>query len=141
MTKAPFPVSQILVPVDMGTPDASGPALATAAWHAGQTGARVHVLTVVKPLGGAITELPASHQEDFEAFVAGAAARHGCAMTAVLRSHESPDHVIRETVKSLGIDLVVMTTHHPSLTDRLLGSHASRTALHADCSVLVLRGE
>tara|TARA_B100000809_G_C14691092_1_gene370565 strand:- start:31 stop:171 length:141 start_codon:yes stop_codon:yes gene_type:complete len=45
-----------------------------------------------------------------------------------------------ETISKGDFDFVVMATHHPKLTDHVFGSHASQTALHADCSVLILRG-
>lgn len=45
-----------------------------------------------------------------------------------------------ETISKGDFDFVVMATHQPKLTDHVFGSYASQTALHADCSVLILRG-
>ena len=49
------------------------------------------------------------------------------------------NEIIQQTVKQHEIDFVVMASHHPRLADHLFGSHASQTALHANCSVLVVR--
>lgn len=39
------------------------------------------------------------------------------------------------------IDLIVMASHKPMAKDYLFGSHAGHIALHAPCSVFVVRGE
>ena len=139
-TASPLRATHILVPVDMGDPAASERAVATAAWFALQSQARLSVLTVANPLGDTITEMPEVQKPSFVTFVADMSARHGIDMEAVFRSHESVDHVIHQVIEERVIDLVVMATHHPRLADHLFGSHAAQTALHNDCSVLVLRG-
>ena len=88
-TTPPFPITQILVPVDM------------------------------------------RHKE---------AERLGHAITPLFESHEAVNETIQKVIAKHGVDFVVMATHHPRLTDHLFGSHASQTALHANCSVLILRG-
>ncbi len=139
--QCPIRINHILAPVDMRHRDASETAMDAAAWFARQTGARISVLTVARPLGDAITEMPEIHQPAFEDYVASLAEKHGCRFEALFRSHESVDRVIRDVVRDCEIDFVVMATHHPKLTDHLFGSHASQTALRADCSVLVIRSE
>ncbi len=138
-TPCPIRISHILTPVDMRHREASAAAISAAAWFAAQTGARISVLTVARPLGDAITEMPEGEKPAFDAFVAAQAEKQGRPLEAVFRSHESVDHVIQEEIREREIDFAVMATHHPRLADHLFGSHASQTALHADCSVLVIR--
>ena len=135
----PFPVTRILVPVDLHHTAASQPAIETAAKLARLAGAKLLVLTVVNPLGTHMTEMPEAHKPDFEAFVKGEADRCGYPIQPLFRSHESVNETICKTVKAEGVDLIVMASHHPRLADHLIGSHASQTALHTDCSVLVVR--
>jgi len=139
-TALPFRAAHILVPVDMRDPAASEHAVTTAAWFALPSKAELSILTVAHPFGDAITEMPEDHKQRFMTFVADMSASHGVEMDAVFRSHESIDHAIGQVIEERSIDLVVMATHQPRLADHLFGSHASQTALHNDCSVLVLRG-
>ena len=46
---------------------------------------------------------------------------------------------ILNAARELSADLIVMPTHMPTARDYLLGSHAARIALHAPCSVMVVR--
>lgn len=39
------------------------------------------------------------------------------------------------------VDLIVMASHRPGLRDYLLGANSARVVRHADCSVMVVRGE
>lgn len=135
----PRKIRHILVPIDMAEREQSEPAIEMAAWLARQTGARITALTVAKPLGDAFTEMPEVHQPEFEGFVAERSDHHAIPIEALFRSHEAIDHVIREVIDQLAVDFVVMATHQPRISDHLFGSHASQTALHNDCSVLVLR--
>ncbi|NND72538.1 MAG: universal stress protein [Rhodothermales bacterium] len=46
---------------------------------------------------------------------------------------------ILKIADELSVDAIVMATHMPMVRDYLLGSHASHVALHAQCSVFVVR--
>lgn len=135
----PFATKNILVPVDMRHKEACEKAIETAVYFARQTGGKVSILTTANPLGKHLTDGPAQHEPAFRAFVDAQGAKHDFPIKPIFRAHESPNHVIREAVEKNNFDFVVMATHHPKLTDHLFGSHASQTALHADCSVLILR--
>lgn len=139
-TRPPFPITQILVPVDMRHREASQLAVESAVFLARPSGASVSILTVTNPLGTHLTEMPEARKPDFEAFVAAEAERLGFVITPLFESHEAVNETIQKVIKKHGVDFVVMATHHPRLTDHLFGSHASQTALHANCSVLILRG-
>lgn len=139
-TKPPFAATHILVPVDMRHSEASRLAVESAVYLARLAGAKVSILTVTNPLGTHLTEMPEARKPEFAAFVAGEAERLGHAITPLFESHEAVNETIQKVIDKQGVDFVVMATHHPRLTDHLFGSHASQTALHANCSVLILRG-
>lgn len=46
---------------------------------------------------------------------------------------------IVEYARKHGIEIIIISSHRPDLSDYLLGSTASRVVRHAQCSVLVLR--
>jgi nucleotide-binding universal stress UspA family protein len=46
---------------------------------------------------------------------------------------------ILRVAKEVGADLIVMGSHHPELSDYLLGPNAARVMRHANCSVMVVR--
>ncbi|MEZ6000239.1 universal stress protein [Hyphomonas sp.] len=139
-TKLPFAATHILVPVDMRHKEASQLAVESAVCLAGLSGAKVSILTVTNPLGTHLTEMPEARKPEFDAFVAQEADRLGHAITPLFESHEAVNETIQKVIAKHGVDFVVMATHHPRLSDHLFGSHASQTALHANCSVLILRG-
>ncbi len=140
-TKPPFAATHILVPVDMRHREVSRLAVESAVYLAGLSGAKVSILTVTNPLGTHLTEMPEARKPDFEAFVTEQAQRLGHAITPLFESHEAVNETIQKVIKQHGVDFVVMATHHPRLSDHLFGSHASQTALHANCSVLIVRDE
>lgn len=138
-TACPISANRILVPVDLGQIENSERAIETAVWLARQAGASLMILTVANPLGIAFNDMPEDKKPDFEAFVAEMSERHGFDISPLFRSHESVRYAIRQAIEQEGIDFVVMATHDPRFTDHLFGSRASETALHNDCSMLILR--
>ena len=136
----PFPVTRILVPVDMRHAEASQLAVETAVYFARAARAELSILTVAYPLGTHMTQMSEAHRPEFEAFVAGEAKRLDYPLKPLFHVHEAVNEVIQKVIRQHGVDFVVMATHHPRLTDHLFGSHASQTALHANCAVLIVRG-
>ena len=53
--------------------------------------------------------------------------------------HGSAHHEILDEAESSDVDLVVVASHRPELSDYLLGSTAAKVVRHANCSVLVVR--
>jgi len=47
--------------------------------------------------------------------------------------------MILEVAKKVGIDLIVMGSHTPEISDFLLGPNAAKVVRHATCSVMVVR--
>jgi nucleotide-binding universal stress UspA family protein len=56
----------------------------------------------------------------------------------VIRSGQPHDEILSEADAQTA-DLIVVGSHHPELTDYLIGSTAGRVVRHAQCSVLVDR--
>lgn len=48
-------------------------------------------------------------------------------------------HEILAVAKDRKVDLIIMASHRPEMLDYLIGANAAHVALHAPCSVLVLR--
>lgn len=136
----PFKSSHILVPIDMNDPLASNQAITSAVWFARQTAAKISALNVAAPVGKTLNDTADQYRTGFESHIGDLSTRHNCPIQAIFRSHESVDYAIHEVAADLSIDLIIMGTHHPKLTDRLFGSHASKTALNNDCSVMIVRG-
>ncbi len=130
---------RLLTPIDMRHKDESAKAIRAGAWLARTTGAQYHFLTVQPPLGPHLSDMPEDREAAFTQFTAEQAAAHGVDIVPVFRSHESPSRVIPRVGGELDIDLIVMASHDPRLSDHIFASNASQTALHAHCSVMVVR--
>ena len=68
----------------------------------------------------------------------GIAEKHGI-KTKIDMRHGTPGSGILDAAEDLGIDLIVIGSHKPDLTDYFLGSTAARVVRHAQCPVLVMR--
>jgi len=66
------------------------------------------------------------------------AAQEGVNAEIVVRSGQASAGILG-TAKEKQADVIVIASHHPELTDYLLGSTAHRVVRHAPCSVYVLR--
>ena len=53
--------------------------------------------------------------------------------------HGTPYQMIVDTAAELGVDLIIVAAHRPSLKDYLIGPTSARVVRHADCSVQVVR--
>jgi len=61
--------------------------------------------------------------------------------TDIAVRHGSPHHAILEYAEAEDVDLIIIASHNPGLADYLLGSTAGAVVRHAQCSVIVLRGD
>ncbi|PQA87233.1 universal stress protein [Hyphococcus luteus] len=132
-------IKTIMLPVDMRHKEQSADAIAMAAQLTKSFGADFYVMTAAHPLGDEITEFPEHHKPEFEKYIQEMASAHGVSITALFRHHQSAEKMILEAAEEIKADLIVMHTHDPKITDHLFGSHASHIALHASCSVMVVR--
>lgn len=139
----------ILLPVDLSAPASWSKALPTAVNLAESSGAVLHVMTVVPDFGLSVVgsffeegfEEKAMHKvgEDLTAWV-----NHNVRDTVEVRPHVVHGRVYEQIMAAadkLGVDLIVMGSHTPELSDYLLGPNAARVVRHASQSVFVVRGE
>jgi len=137
----------ILLPVDLEDQTSWKIALPVAAEYAKAFGATLHVMTVVPDFGMSL--VGSFFPPDFaEKALAEANTRlhgfvdenmpDGIAVQHVVKHGRVYEEIIH-TAKELGVDLIVMSAHHPELSDYLLGPNAARVARHAAQSVLIVR--
>ena len=131
---------ELLVPIDLSEPQAATRAIAMAANLAARWDAGLTFLSIVAP--PAEDEAGAEHSARAAAALAALIGdrvphRRPCLLVKVGGSVSGR---IMEAVEERGIDLVVMASHNPEVTDYLIGSNAAHVAVHAPCSVLIVRG-
>ena len=138
-------IKKILVPVDLSQEDAGGSALQLAADLARLKEAKLVLFHVIERVPAFVeSQLPKSFAEDAVSeatrrltALAGSLQLESHAEIAVRQGHPSTE--ILEYSEEAGIDMIVMASHDPVLSDYLLGSVAARVVRHAHCSVLVAR--
>ncbi len=139
--------SEILLAVDLNDPSSWAKALPTAVQLAGSFNARMHVMTVVPEFGMSMVAqyFPAGYEQKAlkEAentldqmlkaeLPAGVQAQRIVAHGTVYKE-------IVDTARRLDIDLVVMASNRPELSDFLLGPNAARVVRHFPGSVMIVR--
>lgn len=136
----------ILLPIDLGQPQASDKALKSARQIARDYGAVLHVMNVVAPLDSLTSSLfPRNytrkmtdtaqarlHEYTEAADLEGMDVQHIIAHGAIY------DQILA-MAKQTKADLIVMASHRPELSDYLLGPNAAKVVRHARCSVMVVR--
>ena len=127
----------ILVPVDLADVDSSEQAMDVARHIARRDGSRIAVISVVPAWPEDLAHTPREYGPELDAYIE--AARDGADMTGEIKVGGSISGRIIEAVEDKKIDLVVMRSHNPRITDYLIGSNAAHVVLHAPCSVLVVR--
>ena len=129
----------ILVPIDLAETLAAGKAVGVARHIARRDGSRISVISVVPAWPEDPVAEPRDYQPDLDAYIDSVG--EDCDIEGDVRVGGSISGRIIETVEEKKIDLVVMASHDPRVTDYLIGSNAAHVVLHASCSVLVVRGE
>lgn len=128
----------ILVPIDLAKTEASAKAVKVARNLAKVHGARLSALSVVPTWPEDLTaQSPRDWQPELDAYLESVA--DGVEITGEVKDGGSISTRIIEAVVKKGIDLVVMASHDPRITDYLIGSNAAHVVLHTPCSVLVVR--
>ena len=139
----------ILLAVDLNHLESQGKAVETAIRYVQAFDCQLHVLTIVPGFG--LPVVAAHFPEDFEekALASAKKALHGFIKQALPKGiavHEMVGHgtiydEILNAAEELGVDLIILASHRPEMRDYLIGSNASRVIRHANCSVLVVRGQ
>ncbi len=127
----------ILVPVDLGDTPAAAKAVGVARHIARRDGSRISIVSIVPAWPDNLLREPPDYQPDLEAYID--AIREGLDIEGEVKAGGSISGRIIEAVEDKRIDLVVMASHDPRVTDYLIGSNAAHVVLHSPCSVLVVR--
>jgi nucleotide-binding universal stress UspA family protein len=136
---------KILVPVDLSDPELAKPAMATALEWAKVSGGVVRLLNVLPMTPVMLAEyvppdFDVQQRKSAEEAVQIVASETGLGerATAVVRQG-GIYHEILEEAKTMGCDLIVMSSHRPAMRTYFLGSNAGHVVRYATCSVLVVR--
>jgi len=129
----------ILIPVDLGDVNASTKAAAVARHLARRDGARLSMVSVVPAWPEDLATEPHDYQPDLDAYIESLGSEGQTPIAGEIKVGGSISGRIIETVETKKIDLIVMASHDPKITDYLIGSNAAHVVLHAPCSVLVVR--
>ena len=127
----------ILVPVDLGDTPAAEKAVSVAKHIARRDGSQINIVSVVPAWPEDLAKFPRDYQPEFDAYLEAIA--EGFDIEGEVKTGGSISGRIIESVEDKKIDLVVMASHDPRVTDYLIGSNAAHVALHSTCSVLVVR--
>ncbi len=138
---------KILVPIDVSQSDSGEASLKAAAELAGKTGAKLLLMNVIGDIPNLVAnQLPGNYMESMEESAVKTlnevASKHGLVSGSyeVQTSHGQIYHEIIDAAEKGGVDLIVIASHQPDLSDYLLGSTAAKVVRHAHCSVLIVRG-
>jgi len=136
---------RILVPLDLDDVETARPAIARAAELAKTSGGTIHLLHVLALTPVMLAEyvpadFDANQQHGAEAKLAALVEEAGLPgrITSAVRQG-GIYHEILEEAKTIGADLIVMTSHRAAMRTYFLGSNAGHVVRYATCSVLVVR--
>jgi nucleotide-binding universal stress UspA family protein len=136
---------KILVPVDLSDPELAKPAIATALEWAKASGGSIRLLNVLPMTPVMLAEyvppdfdMQQRKSADEAVQIVASETGLGERATAVVRQG-GIYHEILEEAKTMGCDLIVMSSHRPAMRTYFLGSNAGHVVRYATCSVLVVR--
>ena len=138
--------NSILVPIDLADTDLAKPAIETAVSLAKASQGKVGLLNVIPTMPVMMAEfVPVDfdvqqRQSAQEALVI-VAKESGLPTDRVSSEVRQGGiyHEILQEAEETGVDLIVMTSHRPSMQSYFLGSNAGHVVRYAKCSVLVVR--
>ena len=136
----------ILVPIDLADTDLAKPAIETAASLSKSSGGTVRLVNVMPITPVMLAEyVPPDFDsqqrqsaEEALAIVARESGIESRRISVVVRQG-GIYHEVLEEASNIGADLIVMTSHRPSMRSYFLGSNAGHVVRYAKCSVLVVR--
>ncbi len=136
----------ILVPIDLADTDLAKPAIETAASLSKSSNGTVRLVNVMPMTPVMLAEyVPPDFDvqqrqsaEEALAIVARESGIESRRISVVVRQG-GIYHEILEAAADIGADLIVMTSHRPSMQSYFLGSNAGHVVRYAKCSVLVVR--
>ncbi len=140
--------SNIMITIDLNEPASYRKAFPTAVALCRQFGASLHILNVLPDLVYGVVQnyFPDDFQDKARVDATEAlekVARENVPDDITPELHLASGTIYKEIIETAersGIDLIVMASHRPDLSDYLLGPNAARVVRHSDCSVMVVRG-
>ena len=140
---------QILVPIDLGSPEFIKPALETAMMMAGLSQGTIRLVNVLPLTPVMLAEyVPPDFEaqqrkaaEDALAIVVKETGLEPSRISGTIRQGGIYQEILEEA-NSIKADLIVMTSHRPhrhAMRTYFLGSNAGHVVRYANCSVLVVR--
>jgi nucleotide-binding universal stress UspA family protein len=138
----------ILVPVDLSDTELAKASIETAVALARASSGRVRLLNVLPLTPIALSQyVPADFEEQQRRsseeamnIVAGESGLDSSHISVMVRQG-GIYHEILEEAKTMGADLIVMSSHSPGVRTYVLGSNAGHVVRYARCSVMVVRSE
>ncbi len=137
---------QILVPVDLSDTDLAKPSIETAVSLARASGGKVRLLNVLPMTPVMLAEyvppdFDVQQRQSSEEALQIIARESGLPPEQVSGTVRQGGiyHEVLEEAKSIGADLIVMSSHRPAMKTYFLGSNAGHVVRYAKCSVLVVR--
>ena len=138
--------NSILVPIDLADTDLAKPAIETAASLSKSSGGTVRLVNIMAMTPVMLAEyvppdFDAQQRQSSSEALAIVARESGIDAKRVSTSIRQGGiyHEILEEAAAVKADLIVMTSHRPSMQNYFLGSNAGHIVRYAKCSVLVVR--
>lgn len=136
----------ILVPIDLADTDLAKPAIETAASLSTSSGGMVRLVNVMPMTPVMLAEyvppdFDAQQRQSAEEALAIVARESGIESRRISIAVRQGGiyHEVLEEAADIGADLIVTTSHRPSMQSYFLGSNAGHVVRYARCSVLVVR--
>lgn len=138
--------NSILVPIDLADTDLAKPAIETAASLSKTSGGKVRLVNIMAMTPVMLAEyvppdFDAQQRQSSNEALAIVARESGIDAKRISTSIRQGGiyHEILEEAADVKADLIVMTSHRPSMQNYFLGSNAGHIVRYAKCSVLVVR--
>lgn len=135
--------SKIMVPVDLGHTDRLEKALAIAADLTKSYQAKAYLVGVTESAPTKIAPSPDDYAEVLSMFADECSEKLGVTFATHSEiSHDIAvdlDHALTRAADTLNVDLIVMASHVPGLSEYVFASNAGYLASHAHISVFVVR--
>jgi len=138
--------NSILVPIDLADTDLARPAIETAASLSKSSGGKVRLVNIMAMTPVMLAEyvppdFDAQQRQSSNEALAIVARESGIEPKRISTSIRQGGiyHEILEEAAAVKADLIVMTSHRPSMQNYFLGSNAGHIVRYAKCSVLVVR--
>jgi nucleotide-binding universal stress UspA family protein len=138
--------NSILVPIDLADTDLAKPAIETAASLSNSSGGTVRLVNIMPMTPVMLAEyvppdFDTQQRQSSNEALSIVARESGIDAKRISTSIRQGGiyHEILEEAAEVNADLIVMTSHRPSMQNYFLGSNAGHIVRYAKCSVLVVR--